>query len=200
MMKFEPSTLTHLFSERVRQPVHPFWLPDLVWYTFILTVLMSFLRNGIAKVTATSGMVSFSWIILLMHFSALDASLLYIEYKKSDTESQNILSWKDYWVQLLSEWSVQGPKPESWNYWHKALTNWANALSVLPSPQQSVTFISSLCKEGALTPFFHVLNSCCVMELPLGFNSGMEKGRKIMTLVQLDWCQRICVWVRYVCL
>lgn len=177
-MKFESSTLIHLFSERVRQPVHPFWLPDLVWYICILPVLMGFMRERTAKVTATFGMVSFLWIIVLMHFSALDASLSYIEYRIAETESQNIPSWKDYWVQLLCEWYIQRSNPEAWNYWHHALTKWAIALSVLPSPQHSVTFISSLCKEGALTFFFHVLNSCCLMELPLGFSCGMGERKK----------------------
>lgn len=55
--------------------------------------------------------------------------------------------------------SIQGWNPEPWNYWHHALSSWANALSVFPSPQSSVTFISSLCKEGALTPLFQVLKT-----------------------------------------
>lgn len=51
-----------------------------------------FWEMGLLRWPLLFGMVSFSWIIVLMHFSALDASLSYIEYKKADTDSQNISS------------------------------------------------------------------------------------------------------------
>lgn len=48
--------------------------------------------------------------------------------------------YKDYWLQLLSEWPIWGSSPQSWCYYHHAVTDQMDIYSAL-------TFISKSSRE-----------------------------------------------------